>query len=374
MQVENLHPYDICVIGGGYMGAAVGLGLARAGAKAVILDKISMHQRASKANFGLVWSQSKGANNRPYARLSESAVRMFETFNSQIEAETGIQTELRLGKGLIICLGEEEFEAKTQLIHQMHQAAQADGEQHPSRMLDRKEVQDLVKGVTLGQRVMGASFSSIDGDVNPLGLLKAMRKSFLGNRGRFCHGVTVHAIKKMGQVYRLVTSQGTIEAPKIVLAAGLGNMALAQMLGTSLPLIPQKGQLLVTERVKPFLSFPCSGLRQTGNGSIMIGYTNENTGFDVTTTVREGATLAGRALATFPGLSRISVVRSWAGLRVLTDDGAPIYDEIDENAWAFATHSCITLAPVHERLLTPWILQGKKTVALNPFSLERFNV
>ncbi len=372
--MEQHHQTDICVIGGGYMGAAVGLGLAKSGARVVILDKISTRQRASKANFGLVWSQSKGAGNRAYSRLSEKAVRSFAAFNKKIEAQAGIRTELRLGKGLVLCLGKEEFEAKKQFIENMHQTAQAEGQAHPSRMLDRKEVQDLVGGVRLGEQVTGGSFSHIDGDVNPLLLLKAMRKLFLKKGGRFCHGVTVHNIRKLRQTYRLDTSTGTIEAPKIVLAAGLGNMDLARMLGRSLPLKPQKGQLLVTERIKPFLFFPCSGLRQTQNGSVMIGYTNENTGFDVTTTVPESAYLAGRALATFPGLSRIKVVRSWGGLRVLTKDSAPIYDEIQENAWALATHSCVTLAPVHESLLPPWILDGKKAEELNPFSLERFNV
>ena len=70
----------------------------------------------------------------------------------------------------------------------------------------------------------------------------------------------------------------------LVLAAGLGNIELAGMLGKTIPLNPEKGQLLVTERVAPFLPFPMSGIRQTANGSVMIGYTNEDTGFEVSTT------------------------------------------------------------------------------------------
>ena len=91
--------------------------------------------------------------------------------------------------------------------------------------------------------------------------------------------------------YVLETARGSIAAPGLVLAAGLGNIELAGMVGKTVPLKPEKGQLLVTERVAPFLPFPMSGIRQTVNGSVMIGYTNEDTGFEVSTTASAAARL-----------------------------------------------------------------------------------
>jgi hypothetical protein len=61
-------------------------------------------------------------------------------------------------------------------------------------------------------------------------------------------------------------------------------------------------------------------------------------------------------------------------LRILTRDGLPIYDEIEDNAYALATHSCVTLASVHESLLPPWILGEKKPEDIKSFNLGRFNV
>ena len=61
MKSGNYSNYDICVIGGGFMGAAVALGLVKTGARVLVVDRISTIQKASKANFGLVWSQSKGS-------------------------------------------------------------------------------------------------------------------------------------------------------------------------------------------------------------------------------------------------------------------------------------------------------------------------
>ena len=76
MKAGNDTNYDICVIGGGFMGAAVALGLVKTGARVLMIDRISTIYKASRANFGLVWSQSKGLGNRDYSRLSVKAVAL----------------------------------------------------------------------------------------------------------------------------------------------------------------------------------------------------------------------------------------------------------------------------------------------------------
>jgi glycine/D-amino acid oxidase-like deaminating enzyme len=374
MMPGNYKNYDICVIGGGLMGAAAALGLVKTGARVLMVDRISSLHKASRANFGLVWSQSKGLGNRHYCRLSVKAVLAFEAFAGWLEQESGIGTELRLGAGLVLSIGAAELAARQKLVQQFHHEAEQSGETHPSRMVDRAEVQALVGAASLGEHVAGGSFSDIDGDVNPLLLLRALRKVFSSRGGHFRQGCTVNAIQREGRTYVLETTQGAVEAPGIVLAAGLGNIELAAMLGKTVPLVPQKGQLLVTERVVPFLPFPMSGIRQTGSGSVMIGYTNEDTGFEVSTTASAARGLSRRALEIFPGLRRVRVVRSWGGLRLLTGDGAPIYDEIDENAYLLATHSAVTLAALHASLLPEWILGGRRPDEIKHFNLARYHV
>jgi glycine/D-amino acid oxidase-like deaminating enzyme len=374
MKSRNYTNYDICVIGGGLMGAAAGLGLVKTGARVLMVDRISSLHKASRANFGLVWSQSKGLGNRHYSRLSVKAVLAFKAFAGWLEQESGIDTELRLGAGLVLSVGAAELAARQKMIQQLHHEAEQSGESHPSRMVDRSEVQALVGAASLGEQVAGGSFSDIDGDVNPLLLLRALRKVFSSRGGHFRQECTVNAIQRTGGTFVLETTQGAVEAPGIVLAAGLENIELAAMLGKTVPLVPQKGQLLVTERAAPFLLFPMSGIRQTGNGSVMIGYTNEDTGFEVSTTASAAKGLSRRALEIFPGLCRVRVVRSWGGLRLLTGDGAPIYDEIDENAYLLATHSAVTLAAMHASLLPGWILGGRRPDEIKPFNLARFHV
>ena len=256
MKSGNITNYDICVIGGGFMGAAVALGLVKAGVRVLMVDRISTIYKASKANFGLVWSQSKGLGNRDYSRLSVKATLAFKTFAARLEQESGIDTELRLGAGLVLTIGEVELAARKKFIQQMHHEAQQSGETHPSRMVDRCEVQALVGEAPLGQNVSGGSFSDIDGDVNPLLLLRAMRKVFSDRGGHFLQGCSVNAIQRKKGIYVLDTTQGTVEVPAIVLAAGLGNIQLAAMMGRPFPWLPKRASSWSPNGSPPFCHFP----------------------------------------------------------------------------------------------------------------------
>ena len=63
-----------------------------------------------------------------------------------------------------------------------------------------------------------------------------------------------------------------------------GEQGLAATLGMKIPVRPQRGQLIVTERLAPMLPYPISGIRQTHEGSFMIGVSNEEVGFDTSVT------------------------------------------------------------------------------------------
>ncbi len=356
------------------MGSAVALGLAELGSRVLMLDRSSVVQRASRANFGLILSQRKGVNHAAYRQLSIDAVRASRTFGEELAQTTGIDLELRLGAGMILAIGAEELNARRAMVDQL----QRQTSQHPDwavpQLVDRRDVQAMLGSVRLGDNVSGGSYSDIDGDINPLLLLRAMRRAFLQNGGQFRQNCTVHGLCRRRRHWRVDATAGKIETPIVVLAAGLGSADLAAGLGISIPVVPQKGQLLVTERLAPFLPFPMSGIRQTGNGTVMIGYTQENTGFEVTTATSAAVYLAQRALAAFPGLKHARIIRTWAGLRVLTQDGLPIYDMPDDRLFVLATHSCVTLAALHATLLPPWILGGPKPDNIQCFDLERFNV
>jgi len=142
------------------------------------------------------------------------------------------------------------------------------------------------------------------------------------------------------------------------------------------PLKPERGQILVTERLDPFMPLPASGLRQTADGTVMIGATNESVGYDLSTTGAAAARLSQKALRIIPALSQARLVRQWAGLRVMTPDGFPVYAQSESHPGAFVAvcHSGVTLAAFHAGEFADAIIAGKLSDDLSPFHQSRFNV
>ena len=66
-QLAGKTDFDVAVIGGGLVGSALSLGLVRTGQRVVLLDEGDAAVRASRANFALVWVQSKGLGLPEYA-------------------------------------------------------------------------------------------------------------------------------------------------------------------------------------------------------------------------------------------------------------------------------------------------------------------
>lgn len=96
-----------------------------------------------------------------------------------------------------------------------------------------------------------------------------------------------------------------------MLAAGLGNVKLAPLVGLTAPLRPQKGQIIAVERMSPFLAVPASTIRQTDDGTVLVGDSQEESGFDVEVGLPVLAAMASRAVRAFPLLRDAFVTRSW---------------------------------------------------------------
>jgi glycine/D-amino acid oxidase-like deaminating enzyme len=156
----------------------------------------------------------------------------------------------------------------------------------------------------------------------------------------------------------------------------MGSKAIARQVGLDVPIRPQRGQILVTEKVMPILPLPTLDVRQTREGSVMIGATHEEVGLDCSTTAEAAAALSANAVRQFPALAEVSVVRQWAGLRILTPDGFPVYAESESHPGAFVAlcHSGVTLAAFHAGLLAESIAAGRLPASLNVFHHRRFDV
>jgi octopine oxidase subunit B len=365
---------DIVVVGAGTVGAAIAYGLALRGARVLLLDGDDGDFRAARANFGLVWLQGKGLGMPAYQTLTRQSIGSWQGFADELEARSDMGLCYEQNGGLAFCLGADGFEKRQATLQRLHN--QWDGGEPDWEMVDRPGLERLLPKVTLGPDVTGASFGRRDGHANPLRLLAALHAAVIRLGGLIRSNASVSEIAGSGADFRLVVGEEVIIAPRIVIAAGLGTSALARQVGLDVPLRPERGQILVTERLDPFLPLPASGLRQTADGTVMIGATKENVGYDLTTTGDAATCLSRTALRIIPALAGAGLVRQWAGLRVMTPDSYPIYAQSQSLPGAFVAvcHSGVTLAAFHADGLAAAIAAGSLPDTLSPFHQSRFDV
>lgn len=364
--------FDAIIIGGGLVGSAVAYGLARRGKKPVVLDEGDIAFRASRGNFGLVWVQSKGFGVPEYQRWTRRSSEDWAAFSNELKQETGIYSGHERPGGVTICLSEEELEKRRQLMRQLH--VEAGETQFEYDILDHAQTKKLLP--MIGPDVVGASYTRYDGHANPLYTLRALHAALLKHGGQYVPHSRVEHIDAKPNDFRITVGGTTYAAPRLVLAAGLGNKEMAAKVGLNVPVKPSRGQIIITERVAPVLPMPTLMIRQTVEGTIMIGESREDAGFEDVTTPEIVHTLAERAVKSFPFLRNVRIVRTWAALRVMAPDGLPVYEQSRECPGAFVCtcHSGVTLAAAHALHYAQFVIDGALPPQLARFSTERFNV
>lgn len=369
---------DVVVIGGGLSGSATALGLVREGAgKVMLLDEQLPSQRLSRGNFGLTWFMSKGTDHPVYAQWCRMATQQWPDFAVDLEEETGYDLELEWTGGAIHALGEKEFQANARSIEAIKQACRKVDLDYPVKMLNRSEFADLVPDMQIGEDVSGAMYTAEQGHVNPLKLLTALRCAFQKKGGIFHGGQSVSKIipQKSGTIV-VESNQGRYQCEKLVIAAGHGSIRLLHSLGEKLHIYPSRGQIMVSERHRRVLKIPELCVRQTLDGTFLIGYSEENTGHDTSVTPEAMKNQAANAIRLFPELARLNWIRAWGAVRVMTPDGAPIYSRVPghDNIMVLALHSAVSLAPMNLSAIAPWILGKSEAKQLYHFRNGRFNV
>lgn len=364
--------YDVAIIGGGLVGLALAYGLGRLGARVVILDEGDVAYRASRGNFGLVWVQGKGLGKSAYSNWTQRSARDWPRLAALLRADTGIDVALEQPGGFQVCLSEAEMQAKRDAMSALMQQPGID--RYDYRICGPDELRSVYPG--LGPDVVGGCHTGLDGHLNPLRLFRALLIGAKHHGARYLPQTPVSRVDRRHDGFALYTPVGEVRAAKTVLAAGIGNARLAPCMGMNVPVRPQRGQIVVMERMPRFMSHPIVTLRQTDEGTVLIGDSLEEVGRDDRVGTEVLATLADRAVRIFPALASARVVRTWGALRVMSPDGFPIYAQSREmpGAYAATCHSGVTLAAAHALHLAAYVHAGSLPDELAPFSMDRFDV
>jgi glycine/D-amino acid oxidase-like deaminating enzyme len=357
---------DFAVIGGGLVGAAVAYGLMRKGRQVALFDEGDTAFRASRGNFGLVWAQGKGDKLEDYAPWAREGAAMWADFAKELTAATGVDLELEQRGGFVFCPDEVALQARAEMMERLYKRNGLQFE-----VMRPAQIARFMPGVS--ENFAGAIYTDEDGHANPLKLLRAFHAALAANEGSLRRGARVERIEPVsGGGYRIATAETTVECRSVVLAAGLGNIQLAECLGVTLPIKPMRGQILVTERYEKVLNVPSENVRQTQDGTFLLGGSWEDVGYDTSTTFEVTRDIAALVVRYFPFLEKVRLVRSWSALRILAPDNAPIYDEIAPGAFLVTCHSGVSLAAIHADRVAGWISAGSIPKEAAAFGLNRF--
>ena len=361
---------DWAIVGGGVVGLSVAYGLVRRGHRVLVLDGSDADFRASRGNFGLIWVQSKGLAEPAYARWTRASAALWKDFAAELSAVSGADLSLSQRGGYEFFLDEGALELQARRYDRLKQELGGD---YPYQVLGHNALKR--EEPAIGPRVAGALFHDEDGHVNPLALLRTLASEVRRSGGTVVSGVTVTDVVQSGGFVLRTADGRSFRAARVVMAAGLGAATLGPRLGFRAPVRPQRGQVLITERMPPLLSRPSGTLRQVNEGGIQIGASNEEVGLDDGTSASVSARIAAEAIAVLPDLARARVVRSWGALRIMSPDGLPIYQQSAAMPGAFMVtcHSGITLAAAHALRLPAWLEGRADAPDLEVFREDRFS-
>jgi sarcosine oxidase, subunit beta len=208
-------------------------------------------------------------------------------------------------------------------------------------------------------------------------------------RGAAARGVHIHqhtevtGIDVTGDRVRGVrTSQGDIATRTVLNATAGWSTLIADMAGVRLPITTYPLQAAVTEPVKPFLSTVIvSGslhvyISQTDRGELVFGASVDPfTSYSMRGSLEFIEGLAGHVLELMPALSKVRLLRQWAGLCDMTPDFSPIMGPTPVGGFlvdvGWGTYG-FKAGPVSGEAMADCIASGEPPEIIAAFGLERF--
>ena len=185
-----------------------------------------------------------------------------------------------------------------------------------------------------------------------------------------------------GRVRGVRTNRGDIAAPVVLNAAAGWSTLVAAMAGVQLPIQTFPLQAAVTEPVRAFLHpVVVSGtlhvyVSQTDRGELVFGASVDPfASYSTRGSLEFTEGLASHVLALMPGLSKVRVLRQWAGLCDMTPDFSPIMGDTEVGGFyvdvGWGTYG-FKAGPVSGEAMAECIATGRTPEIIAPFGLGRF--
>ena len=375
---------DVAIVGAGIMGAAVAYFAASAGLSVTVIDRGSI---------------ASGTTSRCEGNLLVSDKEVGP------ELELAIYSQALWRGELAEHAARWEFEAKGGLVVSASAAGKAalDRLRAHQRELGIR-VDDVPDAATLraiepylNPAMVGGAFYPDDAQVQPVlaahHLLRLAR-----DRGAVVRTHTpVTGIRTIGgRAAGIETPDEVVDAGAVVICAGPWSGEVAALAGVSLPVLPRRGFVLVTEPVPVTVRHKVysaeyvenvassdaalqvsSVVEGTPSGTILMGASRERVGFDTAFSVEAVGRVARAGIGLFPVLADVQIMRTYSGFRPYCPDHLPVIgeDERMPGLWHAAGHegAGIGLSVGTAKLLVQSLCGADTDLTLDPFRPHRFD-
>ena len=274
-------PSDVVVVGAGIVGCAVAYELARRGASVEIVDDRPAGMGATQASAGMLAPYIEGRQGGPLLDLTVRSLDLFDTFVARVTSVSGLPVRYRRSGTLDVALQESTLAVLKASSERL--AARGVVAELLDRRATREREPHLADGVLGGLIIPGQGF------VAASELTRALEAAARRHGAQFIEQGRVTRISRAGGDLKVETGRGSLVGQSVVVAAGswAGQIEIEGV--APVPVRPVRGQLLQLAWNGPPLERVIWGERcylvPWDDGTLLVGATVEEAGFDERTTV-----------------------------------------------------------------------------------------
>lgn len=368
---------EVIIIGAGVVGLGIGWQLASKGHKVTILEReaeiAAARGGASGAAAGMLapTAEVRFEEERLLA-FGQHSRELYPEFVAELQTASDMDVDYRDFGTLVVGLDRDDVEALDHLLEYQHSLGLV------ASRLSGDAARELEPA--LSPNVHAAIHCPSDHQVNPRRLARAMAEAFTRAGGILRTAAPVKELLVEGGIARgcLLQSGEQLTADAILAAAGAWIRKLGGVEKKHLPRIrPVRGQMLSLEMMEdaPLCNMvvraPDAYLVPRSDGSLVIGATMEEMGFDTKLTAGGVFELLRGAWEAMPGVYDLSISELWTGFRPISLSNEPILGPSPdiENLWFATGHgrNGILLTPATAIHMSEAMHTGVIPEVLRPF-------
>jgi glycine oxidase len=365
---------EVIVVGAGIIGCAIAHQLSRRDARVRVFESRSVAAGATHASAGVLAPYIEAPEPGPLLDLAVRSLRAYDSFVSDVTQDAGVAVEYRICGTLDVAL---DSEGATRLKEQADAAAQMAGV--TAEWFDAASAAAL--DPSLPATVAGALLIREHGYVAASQLAEALTWAALRHGAEFETGRRVTRIEQRRNRLAVSVEDGASWiADRVVIAAGSWASQAGIDEAAARAVRPVRGQLLqLAWQASPpryVIWGPSCYIVPWSDGTVLVGATVEDVGFDERTTASGVHQLLDAACALLPAAAEATFREARAGLRPASLDGLPIVGPSPTVPGViYATghyRNGVLLAPITAQIVSDLILKNRRDPALRSIGPERF--